>query len=128
MTDTTTAVARISNIDGDRDLDQFGVPGGRLDDDYEEAREDLCQQISVADRIRSTQWEDGDRGVTAEVALVSHAGAWWTVWVDEVSWIAAAWTDLGAAAADYEEMARYGAGLDCFGPADRSDIGDLVAR
>lgn len=125
-TDTTTA--RISNVYGDQNLARFGVPGDRLDDDYEEAREDLCQHIDRADRIRSTQWEDGDRGVTAEVAVVTHAGAWWVVWVDETSWIAEAWADRGHAEADYGRQARYAAGAECFGPADRSDIDELVAR
>lgn len=125
---TATPIARISNINGDQTLDRFGVPD--LDDhddsDYQDAREDLRDAIRWADRIRSTAWVDSDRGVTAEVALVPHAGAWWTMWADEASWSADAWADRDAAEADYDRMARFAASGECFGPADRSDIDDLV--
>lgn len=128
MADTAdTTIARISNIDGDQDLDAIGIDGQPDDDIYEEARAEVRDAIKFARTLRGTYWVDPEQGDGPHAASVTVTdavqGLYWVVWQDGAAWIADGFASVDDAEADYERQVAFATGTECFGPADQSDSG-----
>lgn len=112
----TERIAQISNWDGDENLDRLGVTD-------EQDRDDLWDEVRLADLVRESTWRDdtldNDRAVVLGVA--EARGLWWAIWADPSMFSAEACTGRADAESRYEAWMVGNDWLD-YGPPTTTDV------